>query len=263
MRWKKSVRIRHVASRAYLSIDPGQVRIDVTSGKTTFTLKLVKNPPCTIDPSQDTTIFQLVPITSPPTSGIPFGSYVRIQHVLTECWMHAANGEEKMEEIKQTTPLNQPPSFSFTSFAAAKIPVVIPQTANLSPSLSLKTRRENTPQLSISQAMSDNHSRYSSLSTLIDDADNTDQQLFSDNENENVQHRITASQELYYHDCFSITSVDAELSDTFNMANEMLPQLYWYLYQIRGVEEKNPYPIHDFEYESVVSILVRISTYFP
>lgn len=207
-----------------------------------------------MDSNQDTTLFQLIPISAPSISGIPYGSYVRIQHVLTACWMHASNGEEKDKGMN-----NNPPYFNVTAPNSARIPVVMPQ-ATLSPSSSLNTRSESStslpPPLSISQAFSNHHSRYNSMSTLIDDENDKTPTAQSENESESTQYRISASLELYYHDCFSITLVDKNLSNTFNIANEMLPQLQWYLGQTRYAKDGDPYPIHDSEYESIISILV-------
>jgi hypothetical protein len=176
--------------------------------------------------------------------------------------MHASNGEEK--EVNSSSSVNNLPYFNVTAPTSARIPVVMPSNATLSPSSSLKTRSLNIPPLSISQTFSESHSRYNSMSTLIDDEnENTPSQ--AESEDGTVQYRITASPELYYHDCFSITLVDEDLSNTFNIANEMLPQLHWYLTQTRYANDDDPYPIHDSEYESIVSILVCINlcTFYP
>lgn len=240
MRWKKSIRIRHVASRAYLSIDPSHVRIDL-GGQTTFTLRLLKNPPVE---HQDTTLFQFIPISTPAISGIPYGSFVRIQHVVTGCWMHAAAANDVEKDSKRSEATN-----------IVNIPVVLPQ-VTLSPSSSLKTshhhQHDTTSNGHISQDTS--HSRFSSFATLIEE----EQPIKATNdEEEEDTFRITASQELYYHDCFSITCLDQELSDTFNIANEMLPPLQHYLAQDRFVQDdENDYQIHDVEYETIVDILV-------
>lgn len=239
VRWKKPIRIRHVASRTYLSIDPSHVRIDNATGKPTFTLKLLKNPPCAIDSSQDTALFQLIPISAPSISGIPYGSFLRIQHVMTGCWMHSANGEEKDENINIIPPQS--------SFCFSTPPLSVPQL------LSPKSFRDSIPHLSLSQHGDHNHSRFNSFSTLVDDQPD---EIKTTND-ASVQCRITASQELYYHDCFSITNVDQELSDTFNIANEMFPHLQWYLCQDRNIQDNDMYPIHDSEYEPIVNILVR------
>lgn len=239
MRWKRTIRIRHVASRTYLSIDPSHVRIDVGTGKPTFSLKLLKNPICAIDSSQDTTLFQLIPISAPSISGIPYGSFLRIQHVLTGCWMHSANGEEK--DVNSIPPQS--------SFGYSTSPFSTPQM------LAPKSFRDNIPHLSLSQHGDYNHSRFNSFSTLVEDQP----EEIKTNDGASVQYRITASQELYYHDCFSITNVEQELSDTFNIANEMLPYLQWYLCQDRNArDDDDVYPIQDVEHESIMNILVNI-----
>lgn len=233
VRWKKSIRIRHVASRTYLSINPSHVQIDNTTGKTIFTLSLLKNPAHTMDPNQDTTLFQLIPVSPPSITGIPYGSFVRIQHIVTGCWMHSENGEEE-ERI-----------FFSDNTLSTSIPVIHPQSPFVP-----TTRRENIPRLAIFQQDERHHSRYSSFSTLVEDEEVVMEDVSDD------QYRITASKELYYHDCFSITNVDQELSDTFNVANEMVPYLQWYLYQDRHVVGNDTYPIPYSEYESIVNILV-------
>lgn len=68
---------------------------------------------------------------------------------------------------------------------------------------------------------------------------------------------ISAAQDLYYHDCFSITLVDQELADTFNYANEMLPPLQRFLCQPRPINKDTSvsFPILQDEYESIANIL--------
>jgi hypothetical protein len=201
---------------------------------------LLKNPPIE---QHDTTLFQLIPISSPSISGIPYGSFVRIQHVLTGCWMHADGQEEQKAAFQQQQPT-----------ASTNKPVILPQ-VTLYPSSSLKTSRHDAhlPPLDHS------HSRFSSFSTLIEHDQHQQQPItVHEKEEEEDIYRITASQELYYHDCFSITCLDQDLSDTFNIANEMLPQLHRYLSQDRFVQADDVYPIHDIEYEQIVNILVSL-----
>lgn len=218
-------------SRAYLSIDPSNFYLDTRTGRTIYTLKLLKNPPCPFDPTQDSTLFQLVPVSTPSMSGVPYGSFVRIQHVATECWMHAANGEE---ENSMTN------SISFLAPTSSPISSLSPTQAN---------NERNSPRFT--SFSSEGHERYNSTETL-----------FSNNVDSSTTHLdspptffpITATKEFYYHDCFSITLVDEGLADVFNFANDMMPQLQAYLCKDRPDTGVN-YAIQDEECESIKNIL--------
>jgi hypothetical protein len=222
VRWKKPIRIRHAASGAYLYIDSSHVQIDIATGKTTFTLKLLKNLPPhdhRTDPSQDMTLFQLIPISAPSISGIPYGSFVRIQHNMTQCWMHAANGEES------TTTFMEPTSFNANTSALPIPPLTIP---------SLRQHHQ--------------HARFNSTESTFSSAlnssiDTNAAVVAKGMDPSSAYYHITASQELYYHDCFSITLVEEPLVDTFNYVNDMMPQLQSFLhyYQTTTTDEQMSY----------------------
>lgn len=185
-----------------------------------------------VDPTQDVTLFQLIPVSNPSISGIPYGSFVRIQHVLTQCWMHTANDEEEGTTM-------EPPNFNaFTAIS----PV------SSSPKIDIKP----SPSLSLRQ-----HARFNStestFSTVIDSHINTHNVVAKDMDSSSTYYPITASQELYYHDCFSITLVEEPLVDTFNSVNDMMPQLQSYLhfYQTASTDEEIPYS----QLESIAQIL--------
>ncbi|KAI8365871.1 hypothetical protein EDC96DRAFT_509091 [Choanephora cucurbitarum] len=232
VRWKKSIRIRHVVSRAYLSIDPTHVRIDVAKGRTTCTLKLVQYPVVPIDVNQDTTLFELTPISAPTISSIPYGSMVRIKHVATGCWLHAPDSQEDTPQAIQTTQIHSSPIN------------VAPLT--LSPLLGSKR-----------------HSRFesteSSFTPLVDQAQYVEPldaaEIMGNHWSPSATyHSISASHDFYYHDCFSITLVDQKMADKFNFVNEMVPTLHRYLSKNR-FSEKEVYPIQDDEFESVSQVL--------
>ncbi|KAG0179979.1 hypothetical protein DFQ29_001424 [Apophysomyces sp. BC1021] len=224
IRWKKSVRIRHAATRSYLFIDPSNVRIDLYTHKVTFSLGLVKDPPEVGD--NDPTLFTLIPISDPTHSSVPFGTYVRIQHVSTKCWIHAAADDEQ----RSASPIPMP-------FTLAPDPLSSTHTL---PSNSNSTRFST---------------RYNS----------TDYQGMIQDPGESPIYHVTASQDFYYHDCFSITRASENLADTFNMVNELLPRLQWYLRKERRKipNQSSKFPISDTEYESVtetLKALIRFST---
>ncbi|KAF7730560.1 hypothetical protein EC973_001941 [Apophysomyces ossiformis] len=217
IRWKKSVRIRHAATRSYLFIDPSNVRIDLYTHKVTFSLGLVKDPPEVHD--NDPTLFTLVPISEPTQSSVPFGTYVRIQHVSTKCWIHAAADDEQ----RSASPIPMP----FT---------LAPDT--LGPTRTLPSDTNSTRF----------STRYNS----------TDYQGMIQDPGESPIYHVTASQDFYYHDCFSITRTSENLADTFNMVNELLPRLQWYLKKDRKKipHHSSKFPISDTEYESVTETLL-------
>ncbi|KAL9543559.1 hypothetical protein MBANPS3_008056 [Mucor bainieri] len=263
VRWRKSIRIRHVATRAYLSIDPSNIRIDPATGKTCLSLKLVKDPPRPFDASQDSTLFQLVPVSAPSLTGVPYGSFLRIKHTLTDCWMHAAANED--EDAASTSTNDVVPKFTISDPASS--------------SLSVNARSSTRPLLqapaSSSFTGSRHHERVSSTESLFSNIMDSQQQqpdyfdvdmvndtaTLPDAGEDDTYFGISAAQDLYYHDCFSITLVDQDLADTFNYANEMMPPLQRFLCQPRPVskDDKNgtgtSFPIQQDEYESIANIL--------
>ncbi|CAO0799740.1 unnamed protein product [Mucor circinelloides] len=247
VRWRKSIRIRHVATRAYLSIDPSNIRIDPATGKTCLSLKLVKDPPRPFDSSQDSTLFQLVPVSAPSITGVPYGSFLRIKHILTDCWMHAASNEDDDAASTNTSDM---PKFT-VSDPSSSLPVHNNRPAPLlqAPSSVITTRHR--------------HERFNSTESLFSNIMDSQQQQpdYFDvdmvNESSDSYIDISAAQDLYYHDCFSITLVDQDLADTFNYANEMMPPLQQYLCQPRPVNKGTSvsFPIQQPEYESISNIL--------
>jgi hypothetical protein len=251
IRWKKPVRIRHVASRAYLSIDPSNISVDVMTGKATYRLQLVKNPPCTASNHDDTTLFQLVPISAPLLSGIPFGSFIRFQHVLTKCWLHASHDDE---DEQQVVPRMAEPS----SLVSPQTPVPrMPQSSlfpTQSKSQSLGLPSINTSIISAPPPLPRHHIRYQSISTDFSLDEKTAIQALNGDEDDNA---VSGVQDFYYHDCFLITQVDQDLIDTFNFANEVLPRLQQFLIKKREKSETCAFPIDGYEQESIVNILVK------
>lgn len=253
VRWKKSIRIRHAATRAYLSIDPSNIRIDPATGKTCLSLKLVKDPPRPFDSSQDSTLFQLVPVSAPSLTGVPYGSFLRIRHTLTDCWMHAASNED---EDTASTSTSDVPKFTINE-----------------PSSSLSVRRPAPPPpllqapRSFTATRQHHHERFNSTESLFSNIMDSQQQqpdyfdvdMINDTlpESSETYFDISAAQDLYYHDCFSITLVDQDLADTFNYANEMMPPLQQFLRQPRPVNKDTSvsFPIQQDEYESIANIL--------
>ncbi|KAL0092132.1 IP3 receptor [Phycomyces blakesleeanus] len=246
VRWKKSVRIRHAASRSYLYIDPNNVRIDMSTHKITFSLGLMKDPPC-VD-NNDATLFTLVPISEPTRSGVPFGSYIRIQHVLTKCWIHAAGDDEVQNVSSVPMPFTLAPDP--LSHMQSKIP--IPTLHSISkmnkPSVTSTTSRLATR----------NYTRYDSS------MDGKSYSISHEQEEASGYH-VTASQDFYYHDCFTITLVNDSLRDTFNYVNELLPRLQWYLRKERkpdpeseDIGEASNFPITRSEFDSITEILKEL-----
>lgn len=230
IQWKKPIRIRHAASRAYLHIDPNSVSIDMNTQKISYSFRLVRNPRC-ID-GNDGTLFKFVPVSDPSRSGVPFGSYVRIQHVLTKCWMHAATESELRSSSLSPTPV-----------ALTLTPDPTDTTNNSQPSFSSQQQhpqQQPTRFFSTDSSSAEDHTQSTAGSPLS---------------------KISASQEFHYHDCFSITLVDNQLSDTFNIVNELLPQLQCFLMQSRPVSDdtisSSRFPISDEEYILITDILVR------
>ncbi|KAI8393697.1 uncharacterized protein BYT42DRAFT_609468 [Radiomyces spectabilis] len=228
--WKKPVRIRHAASRRYLYIDPNNVRIDVLSQKVTYSLRLVKNPVC--PEGNDGTLFKLIPASDPVSSRVPFGSYVRIQHVASQCWIHAADDDE-IRRAQRSLPTV---SLSVDPLTTSPIP----------------------------------HSTNHGSSNIGLPRDSTDISTSSPSE-DTLIHNVTASQDFYYHDCFSITLVNNPLSDTFIFVNELLPRLQWFIKQERKVEldaENTPesgsyFPIDQEEFQAMcdtLSALIKFCT---
>lgn len=218
------MRIRHAASRAYLYIDPSNVSIDMNTHKVSFEFGLVRQPRC--EENNDATLFMLVPISQPSHSGVPFGSYVRIQHVLTKCWMHASANEA----LGTSSPL--PMRFTLA-----------PDTLdNHQPGIS----GNGMPSLT---AAAD---RYFSTSASVYPTQQSEAEA-------NTTYHISGSQDFYYHDCFSITLVNKQLTDTFNIVNELLPHLQHFLSQDRPFVDQNSsrFPISDEELSSMTEVLVR------
>ncbi|KAL0145319.1 hypothetical protein V8B55DRAFT_1460552 [Mucor lusitanicus] len=255
VRWKKSIRIRHVATRAYLSIDPSNIRIDPATGKTCLSLKLVKNPPRPFDSSQDSTLFQLVPVSAPSLTGVPYGSFLRIKHTLTDCWMHAASNED---EDAASTSTSEVPKFTISD----------PSSSSLS--VNPKPHTRPTPLLQAPSSFTkanNHHERFNSteslFSSIMDSQQKQPDYFDVDMVNDTLPDLadtyfdISAAQDLYYHDCFSITLVDQDLADTFNYANEMMPPLQRFLCQPRPANKDTSvsFPIQQDEYESITDIL--------
>ncbi|KAI9493708.1 hypothetical protein BDB00DRAFT_822221 [Zychaea mexicana] len=239
VQWKRSIRIRHAASRAYLYIDSNNVSIDMNTHKVTFSFGLVKNPK-RVDANNDATLFKFLPVsTDSQRSGVPFGSFVRIQHVLTKCWMHAAADEELRSS---TSPV--PMAFTLApdplerGTGGSDLPAD-PTEASHNPAASVPDRYYTTdPNLS-------DQLQQSRLATPT--------------------YQVTASQDFYYHDCFSITLVSNRLTDTFNVVNEFLPQLQWFLCKDRSfvLESGSRFPISTEEYKvmsNILNALVRFCT---
>lgn len=217
-----------------------------------MTLKLIKNPLCPFDSNQDSTLFQLVPVSAPLLTGIPYGSFLRIKHVLTDCWMHAASNEND-------------DNASITTVDIPKFTVSDPSSSSLSANDTKNTRTNplNVPSLSLKQ-----HERFTSTESLFSNIMGSQQQqpdyfdvdMINDtlpDSSETAYFGISAAQDLYYHDCFSITLVDQDLADTFNFANEMMPSLQHYLCQSRDINKDTSvsFPIQQGEYESISDIL--------
>lgn len=204
--------------------------------KISYSFRLIRNPRC-ID-GNDGTLFKFVPVSDPSRSGVPFGSYVRIQHVLTKCWMHAATETELRSSSLSPTPV-----------ALTLTPDPTDTTDNSQPSLS--QQHPNQQQ----QQQQQQPTRF--FSTDSSSAD--DQIQSSTSATGSPISKISASQEFHYHDCFSITLVDNQLSDTFNIVNELLPQLQCFLMQSRPVSDGtigSRFPISDEEHILITDILV-------
>ncbi|KAI9318767.1 hypothetical protein BX666DRAFT_2026190 [Dichotomocladium elegans] len=222
IQWKKPIRIRHAGSRSYLHIDPNNVKIDMNTRSVSFSFELLKNPRC-FD-GDDGTLFKLFPVSDSKRSGISFGSYVRIQHALTKCWMHAA-AEEGTRLVTGAAPI----SFTLT-----------PDPAD--------PRHSST--------VDSNPARY--LSSYSPVAEQTKQ-----TPSDPIVYNISGSPELHYHDCFSITLVDKGLSEAFNFANELLPQLQCFLRQERrprGDTDSN-FPVSDEEFRVITGILQSLTEF--
>ncbi|KAI7861289.1 inositol 1,4,5-trisphosphate/ryanodine receptor-domain-containing protein [Spinellus fusiger] len=229
VRWKKPVRIRHVASRSYLYIDPNNVRIDMNSHKITFSLGLVKDPLC-VD-NNDATLFTLEPVSEPTSSGVSFGNYIRIQHVVTKCWIHAA----AEDEIQSSSSIPMPFTLAPDPLSQMQSKIPIPISINKQSSM----RYDST-----------NASLYTSPSL---------------EPGEPPVYHVTASQDFYYHDCFTVTQVSDHLKDTFNYVNELLPSLQRYLRKERKADPENQdltqashFPISRSEFESITEILKEL-----
>ncbi|KAI8977223.1 hypothetical protein BDF20DRAFT_988226 [Mycotypha africana] len=261
IRWNSKVRIRHVISRAYLSIDTDNVRIDIKTGKTIFESRLVRNPARPIDSMQDTTVFQFVPVSSPTVSGIPHGSFVRIQHVLTNSWLHAPIGEEDVASIDSGVEKQNDSTLSLN-------PSVANEYLKLYPYSNIKRRTSPVSRPTLY------HSHYDHLNSiessvcnqsLIDgklEAKSFNSTFVLENnlDPDTSYYTISSSPDMYYHDCFSISFVDQELIDKVNYANEMLPQLHLYLSKDRQISTVSghsslSYTISEKEFESVANIL--------
>ncbi|KAI9249172.1 hypothetical protein BDA99DRAFT_575816 [Phascolomyces articulosus] len=233
IQWKRSIRIRHAASRAYLYIDPNNVSIDMNTHKVTFSFGLVKNPK-RVEANNDATLFKFVPVsTDSQRSGVPFGSYVRIQHVLTKCWMHAAADEELRSS---TSPV---PTMAFT---------LTPDSLD---------RGAGGPS---TDPIVDNTHHPTVAASAADRYYTTDQNIVDQIQQSRLAtptFQVTASQDFYYHDCFSITLVHDKLTDTFNIVNEFLPQLQWFLCKDRSfvTESASRFPISTDEYQLMSNIL--------
>ncbi|GAN04326.1 conserved hypothetical protein [Mucor ambiguus] len=257
VRWRSSIRIRHVATRAYLSIDPSNIRIDPATGKTCLSLKLVKDPPRPFDSSQDSTLFQLVPVSAPPLTGVPYGSFLRIKHTLTDCWMHAASNED---EDTDSTSTSDVPKFTVSDPSSSSLSIHHSKSTGLAPPL-LQAPSSFT-------ATKSRHQRFNSTESLFSNIMDSQQQqpdyfdvdMVNDtlpDLSDDTYFDISAAQDLYYHDCFSITLVDQDLADTFNYANEMMPPLQRFLCQPRPANQNKSvsFPIQQDEYESIANIL--------
>jgi hypothetical protein len=194
------------------------------------------------------TLFQLIPISAPSISGIPYGSFVRIQHVLTQCWMHAANGEE---DVAAT--VLEPTSFN--------VPVT-----SMSPASSLPEKQLPLaiPSLSLRQHTRFNSTESTFSSVVNSHIDTNTTVVAKDMDPSSIYYHISTSQELYYHDCFSITLVEEPLADTFNFVNDMMPQLQSCLHHYQqaataSTDKEVPYSQLEF-ITQILKTLIRFCT---
>lgn len=242
VRWRKRCRIKHAASRAYLYIDTNNVTIRADTGTVGFHLGLTTSS--SFLGSNDPTLFELAPVASSSTesdisSGFSFGSYARIQHVLTKCWLHASSEGFHAFSPKPTG-----------ATASAYSPTT-------SPRLERRHRFRDTEPHELQSPRTLGQS--GQLRVRQDD----------------IVAAVTASPELHYDDCFSLTQVQSSFVDTFNLINEMVPRLHWFLKKTRKVAPENVevvedvqkqgeeeirsrFPIGEAEKESIAEILVII-----
>lgn len=193
--------------------------------KISFSFGLVSNPQNLSN--NDATLFTLVPASDTKDSNVSFGTYVRVQHVLTKCWMHSDTDES---------------SFNRTS----ESPIPTMQSTQAPESLNDHRATARKSIASIASSISDRHF-------------STDPNAYRSRTFATPTYPITASQDFHYHDCFSITLVDNKLHDTFNYINEMIPQLHSFLSKERPSNEQSRFPIADKEYISLKRILVRFA----
>ncbi|ORZ24144.1 hypothetical protein BCR42DRAFT_402338 [Absidia repens] len=246
IRWNKSVRIRHAASRAYLYIDPNNVRIDVNSHKISFSLGLMKDPPLVNNDANDPTLFSFVPASEQESRGVPFGSYLRIQHVATRCWLHAASKTESQ--------IPTPPSARSLTLSLAPDSLA-PSTGSPAflntPFVSAPSSDENH------QHRHHPHQRHDSI--RFSSTDSYGGAAASQLEIPTT-HQVTATQDFFYHDCFTVTLVSNRLTSSFNTINEFLPRLQAFLKHKRPAVpgETSAFPISQSEFSSISNILMNL-----
>jgi hypothetical protein len=255
------VRIRHAASRAYLYIDPNNVRIDVNSHKVAFSLGLMKDPPLVTNDANDPTLFAFVPASEQDSSGVPFGSYLRIQHVATRCWLHASS--------KSETQLPTPPSANSMTLSLppdSLLPTKITPgflDTSFAPTLSLD---RNQKQQHIHHHHHHHH-HHNSNQPQFHHRQRQESVRFSSTDSYGgagsalevpTTHQVTATQDFFYHDCFTVTLVSDHLTSSFNIINEFLPRLQAFLKNKRVPVsgDSSAFPIVQHEFASVSNILV-------
>lgn len=246
------MRIRHAASRAYLYIDSNNVRIDVNSQKISFSLGLMKDPPLVNNDANDPTLFAFVPASEQESRAVPFGSYLRIQHVATRCWLHASS--------KTETQLPTPPSARSLTLSLAPDSLA---PASGGPAF-LNTPFVSAPSMDESHQHQHNyqqqhhpHQRHDSI--RFSSTDSYGGAVSSQLEIP-TSHQVTATQDFYYHDCFTVTLVSNHLTSSFNTINEFLPRLQNFLKHKRPAVpgESSVFPILQSEFSSISNILVSL-----
>ncbi|KAI8071483.1 hypothetical protein BC940DRAFT_345102 [Gongronella butleri] len=241
--WNKSVRIRHAASRAYLHIDPSNVSIHVESQKISFSLGLVKEP--AFNDANDATLFTLVPVSEHSGRAVPYGSYIRIQHIATRCWLHAAtlvnahptgapNG--MASSLTPASALLQQPT-TYDVLSSAFGPRLVASSSNHHPSASFSPSHHRSIQ----------SMRFSTADALQAGANAA-----------NAVHSVTATQDFFYHDCFTVTVASARLTKCFNLVNEYLPRLYDFMKRRRRPDMTSSFPIPTHEFENISTILINL-----
>ncbi|ORX46527.1 hypothetical protein DM01DRAFT_321913 [Hesseltinella vesiculosa] len=251
--WNKSVRIRHAASRAYLYIDPNNVSINVVSQKVSFSLGLSKEP--AVSDHNDPTLFTIVPASDQASRGVPFGSYIRIQHSATRCWLHATSSNEGDQ-----SPPHLPSSGSLIGNSLSPSSALSPQPTTFDVLSSAFGRRLSNNSMhgprppSFDTHHDDSHRHRSIHSMRFSTAD----ALHSASALASAVHSVTATQDFYYHDCFTVTVASDHLAEAFNFVNEYLPRLYDFMKKRRRPDMHSGFPISQHEFDSVSTILINL-----